>query len=79
MKEKNKVSLKHNFFDEKTILERFEEKLKFSMFNVLFVLLKSEESNFWMEMVSLLSELFQFMFYPFTFNVSIKFYLYTVR
>ncbi len=69
MKEKKKgeLSIKQNvMFKEKTPFEKFEEQLKLSIFGVLFVLLKNGEGNFVMEMVSLLTELFQFMYYPFT-------------
>ncbi len=66
MKNEKKIkAIKHNFFSEKTTFEKFEEQLKTSIFGVLFVLLKNGESNFWMEMFSLLTELFQFMYYPF--------------
>lgn len=79
MKEKkSEVALKKNFFKEKTSLEKFEEKIKQSIFIVLFVLLKHEEFDFPMEMVTLLSELFQFMFYPFNQNVILfKYNLYS--
>ena len=62
--------IKQNFMAEKTSFEKFEEKLKNSIFGVLFVLLKNNEGNFYVEMFSLLTELFQFMYYPFSQNVS---------
>jgi hypothetical protein len=63
--DKKNLALKHSLFSEKTGFEKFEEQLKTSIFGVLFVLLKNGESNFWMEMFSLSTELFQFMYYPF--------------
>jgi len=62
---KSEIALKKNFFSEKTSLEKFEEKIKNSIFTVLFVLLKHEEFDYEMEMLSLLIETFQFMYYPF--------------
>lgn len=72
MKEKKSdLTIDKDFFGEKTTFEKFEEKVKISIFGVLFVLLKNGENNFWIEMVSLLSELFQFMYYPFSESVII--------
>jgi hypothetical protein len=69
-KKKGELSLNQNvMFKEKTKFEKIEEHLKLSIFGVLFVLLKSGESDFTMEVVSLLSELFQFLYYPFTIYV----------
>ena len=62
--------IKQNFMAEKTSFEKFEEKLKNSIFGVLFVLLKNNEGNFYLEMFSLLTELFQFMYYPFSQHVN---------
>jgi hypothetical protein len=74
MKEsKSDIALKKNFFSEKTSLEKFEEKIKNSIFTVLFVLLKHEEFDLEIEMLSLLIETFQFMYYPFTANVFLYF------
>lgn len=70
MKEKTYLS-QQTFFSEKTFIERLEEKLKKSIFQVLLVLLKNSEVNFWFDMVLLLVELFQFFYYPFFQTVTI--------
>ena len=62
---KSEIALKKNFFSEKSSLEKLEEKIKTSIFTVLFVLLKHEEFDYELEMISLLIEIFQFMYYPF--------------
>jgi hypothetical protein len=69
-KKKGEMSMTQNTgFREKSKFEKIEEQLKLSIFGVLFVLLKQGESDFTMEVVSLLSELFQFLYYPFTIYV----------
>jgi hypothetical protein len=69
-KKQSEIVLKKKFFSEKTTLEIFEDKIKQSIFIVLFVLLKHDDFDFPMEMVSLVLELFQFMYYPFNSNVN---------
>jgi len=72
-KNQSEIVLKKKFFAEKTTLEKFEDKIKQSIFIVLFVLLKHDDFDFPMEMVSLVLELFQFMYYPFNSNVNFVF------
>ncbi len=61
--------LEDNFFPKKTAFDKFEEKLKNSIFGVLNVLLKFSETNPYVEYTLLLTELLQFLYYPFNSQV----------
>ena len=66
------LSIDKNFLTEKSSFEEFEETLKKAIFGVLFVLLRSEEFSFFVEVLFLLLELLQFMSFPFHHRVNIN-------
>ena len=59
------LSIDKNLLSEKSSYEVFEENFKKAIFGVLFVLLRSEEFSFFVEILFLLLELLQFMSFPF--------------
>jgi hypothetical protein len=66
MKEgKNSVSLNLNLLTEKTSFEKLEEKLKVSIFGVLYVLLKNQDVSIWVEIIFIILQLLQFLAFPF--------------
>jgi hypothetical protein len=67
---KNNVSLNLNLLTEKTSFEKLEEKLKVSIFGVLFVLLKNQDISIWAEIICVILQLLQFLAFPF--NVIVK-------
>ena len=62
---KENFSLNQNLFNEKSWLEKTEEKLKQSLFNVFFVLLKHQKVSIWVEFIFIIIQLLQFMSFPF--------------
>ena len=62
---KNDRALKHNLLIEKTRFEKLEENIKYSIFGVLFVLLKEEDGSVLLELVLIGFELLQLLVYPF--------------
>jgi len=69
------LSIDKNLLAEKSSFEEFEENLKKAIFGVLFVLLRSEEFSFFVEVLFLLLELLQFMSFPFNDRVN---YIFTL-
>jgi hypothetical protein len=65
MKERGDVSLNLNLLNEKSAYEKFEESLKVYIFSVLFVLLKNQDYNLWIEIIFIVIQLLQFLAYPF--------------
>ncbi len=65
MKERGDVSLNLNLLNEKSAFEKFEENLKVSTFSVLFVLLKNQDYNLWLEIIFVGIQLLQFLAFPF--------------
>ena len=50
---------------EKTSFEKFEEEIKGTIFNVLYVLLKDDETSHWKHIVLILFDFFQIYYFPF--------------
>lgn len=71
MKERGDISLDLNLLNEKSTFEKFEESLKVSIFGVLFVLLKNQDYNHWLEIIFILIQLLQLLAFPFTPTVDI--------
>lgn len=63
---KEKISMNLNLLTEKTTFEKFEENLKSSIFAVLFILLKNQDFTLWVEIISVIVQLLQFMSFPFS-------------
>ena len=57
--------IEQNYFKEKTRFEIVEEKVKKTLFGVLNILLKFEDDDFSDEIIDLLNETCQFLYYPF--------------
>ena len=57
--------IEQNYFKEKTKFEIIEEKVKKTLFGVLNILLKFEDDDFSDEVIDLLNETCQFLYYPF--------------
>ena len=57
--------IEQNYFKEKTRFEIIEEKAKKILFGVLNILLKFKDDDFSDEVIDLLNETFQFLYYPF--------------
>ena len=57
--------IEQNYFKEKTRFEIIEEKVKKTLFGVLNILLKFENDDFSDEVIDLLNETCQFLYYPF--------------
>lgn len=62
---KNSYSLNFNLLTEKTTFEKLEENLKYSIFGVLFVLLKNQDFSMWTEIILVILQLLQFMSFGF--------------
>ena len=63
--EDNSGILEQNFFQEKSKFEILEDKFKKTVFGVLNILLKFEDDSFEGEVISLLNETCQYLYYPF--------------
>lgn len=63
--EETTQALQQNFFQEKSKFEIIEEKLKNTIFGVLNILLKFDDDSFAGEVLSLINETCQFLYYPF--------------
>ena len=63
--EETTQALQQNFFQEKSKFEIVEEKLKNTIFGVLNILLKFDDDSFYGEVLSLINETCQFLYYPF--------------
>ena len=70
---KNNLSMNLNLLTEKTSFEKLEEKIKSSIFAVLFVLLKNQDFSIWVEIIFVFIQLFQFMSFSFSKKVTIKY------
>ena len=57
--------LNMNFFQEKSKFEIIEEKIKTTIFGVLNILLEFDDDSFFAEVMSLLNETCQFLYYAF--------------
>ena len=57
--------IEQNYFKEKTRFEKVEDKIKETLFGVLNILLKFEKDDFSDEVIDLLNETCQFLYYPF--------------
>ena len=57
--------IEQNYFKEKTRFEIIEENIKKTLFGVLNILLKFEDDDFSDEVIDLLNETCQFLYYPF--------------
>ena len=68
-KENIHLDIGKNLLEEKSQFEEFEDNLKKAIFGVLFVLLRSEEFSFLVEVLFLLLELLQFLSFPFHYRV----------
>ena len=55
---------------EKTSFEKFEEEIKGTIFNVLYVLLKDDETSHWKHIVLILFDFFQIYHFSFTHSVT---------
>ncbi len=74
MKEyQNNITLDHNFLTEKSAFEKFEGNVKKIIFGVLFVLLKSQDFSFVFDVILLIFETLQFMWFPFNSQVTLEF------
>ncbi len=62
---KNNISINLNLLSEKSAFEKLEENLKFSIFGVLYVLLKNYSFSIWMEIIFVLIQLFQLLSFSF--------------
>ena len=62
---KNNISLNLNLLTTKTGFEKLEEKIKNSMFNVLYFMLKNQEFSLWIEVIFVILQLLQLMSFPF--------------
>jgi hypothetical protein len=62
---KNSSSLNFNLLTEKTSFEKLEENLKYSIFGVLFLLLKNKDFSIWTEIILIILQLLQFMSFAF--------------
>jgi hypothetical protein len=51
--------------ENKSTLEKFEEKLKISIFSVYYLLLKNQETTFWKFVLLLTIEYLQLLSFPF--------------
>lgn len=56
--------------DNKTAYERFEESIRFTTFNVLYVLLKNEENSKWDFTFNIVADMIQT--YSFTFSQNVR-------
>ncbi len=73
MKEhQNNITLNDNFLTEKSAFEKFEENVKKIIFGVLFVLLKSQDFSIVVDVILLIFEILQFMWFPFNSQVTLK-------
>jgi len=63
---KEKVSMSSNLLTENTSFEKLEENLKSTIFSVLFVLLKNQDTNLWIEIIFVIIQLLQFMSFAFS-------------
>ncbi len=71
--ERNESLIRDNYSKkEATPYENFQKQIKSVIFGVLFIVLKSEEGNFWVEMIMLSTEVFQVCYYSFWLSVSIS-------
>lgn len=70
MKDESTTALQQNFFQEKSKFELIEEKVKKTIFGVLNILLKFDDGSFFAELLSLINETCQFLYYPFYAPVS---------
>lgn len=68
---KDILQLENYFFQSKTKFELIEERLKTTLFGVLNILLKFSEGSFLGEVLSLINETCQFLYYPFYSPVSV--------
>ena len=62
---KNSSPLNFNLLTEKTSFEKLEENLKYSIFGVLFLLLKNKDFSIWTEIILIILQLLQFMSFAF--------------
>lgn len=67
---KDILQFENNFFQSKTKFEQLEERFKKTIFGVLNILLKFSEGSFLGEVLSLINETCQFLYYPFYSPVS---------
>jgi hypothetical protein len=59
---------------EKTAFEKFEDEVKGTIFNVLYVLLKDDETSHWKHIVEILIDFMQIYHFSFAHLVSSPFY-----
>lgn len=58
--------------EEKNGLEKFEEDFKGTIFNVLYVLLKDDETSHWKHILEILLDFIQIYYYSFATSVSLN-------
>ncbi len=64
-KKMSKGSVFHDQDNQKTTFEKFESDIKSSIFNVLYVLLKDEETSYWKHIIAILLDYLQIYYYTF--------------
>ena len=64
--------VKQNQEAEKSTFEKFEDEVKTTIFNVLYVLLKDDETAHWKHIAMVLSDFIQIWY--FSFAAGVKFY-----
>ena len=70
MNENKKVRINVDADQEKTAFEKFEEDVKQTIFNVLYVLLKDDEHSHWKHIILLMSDFIQIYNFSFSKEVS---------
>jgi hypothetical protein len=74
MKEyQNSFSFNNNLLADKSPFEKLEENVKKILFGVLFVLLKSQDFSIVTDVILLIFEILQFMWFPFNSQVTLEF------
>jgi len=64
LQNKNRDSLNQELFNHKTFFEKLEDNYKQTLFDVLFLLLKSQDVSMNLEIFFLSMELLQFLSFP---------------
>lgn len=65
MKEKKSMKKADMIETETTGFEKFEKEAKTTIFNVLYVLLKDDETSHWKHIVLIFIDYFQIWYFPF--------------
>ena len=72
MKEKSRNEGNHEVEHEKSGFEKLEDEVKGTIFNVLYVLLKDDETSHWKHIILILLDYIQIYFFSFGESVSLN-------